>query len=337
MSALGRPIAVSMGEPAGIGCEIILKAWRARKTDSIPPFFICGDASLVSQRGDARSCLSFRTARAAILSLEQTDWQNSPLHVVNVPLAAAVETGRPNPINAPGVVGALDAAIEACLAREASALVTAPIQKATLAAAGFAYPGHTEYLAAKTGANEPMMLLVGGGLKAALVTIHVPLKDVPSLLTVDAIVRKGRILAQGLRADFGIARPRIAVAALNPHAGEAGTIGREENLIIVPAVAALAGAGIDARGPFPADTLFHKGARAKYDAVLCMYHDQALIPLKTLDFQSSVNVTLALPIVRTSPDHGTALDIAGKGCADPTSFIAALRLADEISARRETR
>ena len=236
-------------------------------------------------------------------------------------------------------MGAIDDGVRMCIEGHASALVTAPIQKSTLYDAGFQYPGHTEYLEAKFAgekvAPESLMLLVGGGLKVALVTIHVPLKDVAPLITQSAIARKGKILAKGLTQDFGIARPRIAVAALNPHGGEDGALGREEIDIIAPAVRALASKGVDARGPFPADTLFHEGARAKYDAVLCMYHDQALIPLKTLDFFGGVNVTLGLPIVRTSPDHGTALDIAGKGIANPASFIAALKLAAEIAERRE--
>jgi 4-hydroxythreonine-4-phosphate dehydrogenase len=333
-----RPIAVSLGEPAGIGPEIIIKAWERRAAERLPPFFVCGDLLLGAPTGVGFTSFTFTNSQAASRALEGRTPPDYALHVVNAPLTTAAQPGIPDPANAAGVIAALDEAIDACIAGDASALVTAPIQKSTLYAAGFSYPGHTEYLAAKfDGPPEPLMLLVGGGLKVALVTIHVPLKDVAALLTTDAIVRKGRILARGLEADFAIAQPRIAVAALNPHGGEAGALGREEIDIIAPAVERLVREGINARGPFPADTLFHEGARTNYDAVLAMYHDQALIPLKTLDFKTGVNVTLGLPIVRTSPDHGTALDIAGKGLADPSSFIAALKLAGEIAARRTAR
>jgi 4-hydroxythreonine-4-phosphate dehydrogenase len=322
-----------MGEPAGIGPEIILKAWQ-RRGEGVPPFYVFGDHRLFAELGQA--------AKVPVTLLgtgeDVTDTFLTSLPMWGINLRGQVTFGHPDVLQAPAVIHAIDAAISVCMGGDACALVTAPIQKATLTASGFKYAGHTEFIAARTAgaekAPDPLMLLVGGGLRVALVTIHVPLKDVAALITQAAIIRKGKILAHGLEADFGIARPRIAVAALNPHGGEAGTLGREEIEIISPAVRLLAQKGIDAAGPFPADTLFHEDARARYDAVLCMYHDQALIPLKTLDFKTGVNVTLGLPIVRTSPDHGTALDIAGKGVADPSSFIAALKLAAEIAARR---
>ncbi|MFZ1989167.1 MAG: 4-hydroxythreonine-4-phosphate dehydrogenase PdxA [Alphaproteobacteria bacterium] len=331
-----KPIAVSMGEPAGIGPEIILAAWRARKEQNLPPFFVCGDPIFLRH---------FAQQMAVPVLWGNSDEDAAAGFEKSLPvygghgLASDVIAGKPDTGNAHAIIGAIDDGVRCCLEGFASALVTVPIQKSTLYDAGFKYPGHTEYLEAKFAgekiAPESLMLLVGGGLKVALVTIHVPLKEVAPLITQTAIVRKGQILAKGLAQDFGIARPRIAVAALNPHGGEDGALGREEIDIIAPAVRALASKGIDARGPFPADTLFHEQARKNYDAVLCMYHDQALIPLKTLDFFGGVNVTLGLPIVRTSPDHGTALDIAGKGLANPQSFINALKLAAEIAERRE--
>jgi 4-hydroxythreonine-4-phosphate dehydrogenase len=331
-----KPIAVSMGEPAGIGPEVILKAYAAREREKLPPFFVCGDLRLFAELGKP---LGVEATLAEIADVERTFAEKLP--VDGCGLHGSVDPGHPNRDHARAVIGAIDAAVSHTMEGDASAVVTAPIQKATLTAAGFKYPGHTEYLAAITAgpeaANvpEPVMLLVGGGMRVAPLTIHVPLKAVPGLITQTEIVRKGRILADGLRKDFGILRPRIAVAALNPHAGEAGTIGDEEATIIAPAIKLLAENGIDARGPYPADTLFHEAARARYDAVLAMYHDQALIPLKTVDFTTGVNVTLGLSIVRTSPDHGTALNIAGKGVADPSSFIAALKLAAKIAERRE--
>ena len=334
-----KPIAVSMGEPAGIGPEIIVKAWLARQDEALPPFFVCGDGNALL---DAKP----RGAEFSIIALAahglnaMPDSLESALPVCEAPLAVPARAGHLDPANARAVIFALETATNACMQGHASALVTAPIQKSTLYDAGFEYPGHTEYLEARFAgaaqAPESLMLLAGGGLKVALVTIHVAIRDVAPLITQAALMKKARILHSALQKDFGIAQPRIAVAALNPHGGEDGALGREEFEVIAPAVRGLIGTGLDASGPFPADTLFHEQARSKYDAVLCMYHDQALIPLKTLDFYSGVNVTLGLPIVRTSPDHGTALDIAGKGIADARSFIAALKLASEIAQRRGT-
>jgi 4-hydroxythreonine-4-phosphate dehydrogenase len=251
-----------------------------------------------------------------------------------------VTPGQPTPAAAPQVIAWIERAVALAVAGEAAGVVTAPIAKATLYEAGFAYPGHTEFVGALTaatampGARGPVMMLTAKDLRVALVTVHVPLAQAPGLLTEAKIVAAGRVVAEALARDFGVAKPRLAVAGLNPHAGEGGAIGDEEVRIVAPAVAALREAGIDARGPLPADSLFHDAARKTYDAALCLYHDQALIPVKMLDFWGGVNLTLGLPIVRTSPDHGTAFDIAGKGVARADSLIAAIRLAAKIAERR---
>lgn len=325
-----------MGEPAGIGGEILLKAW-ARRIDTGPVFFAI-DSSARLDRIAARfgiACPVVPIADVAdagkafakglpVLELEVLE-PNGDL--------ATAELGRLDPATGPAVIAAIDRAV--ALARDGSAggLVTNPIHKANLQSAGFAYPGHTEYLGHLAGAT-PVMMLAVPGLRVIPVTIHLPLAAVAAALTTDGIVAHGRIAAAALRKDFGIANPRLAVAALNPHAGESGTMGDEEQRIIAPAVAALRADGLSVAGPAPADTLFHAAARTQFDVALCMYHDQALIPLKTIDFASGVNVTLGLPFVRTSPDHGTALDIATQGIADPTSLIAAIAMAADMSARR---
>ena len=242
--------------------------------------------------------------------------------------------GRPDPRNAPVVIAAIERAVSLALAGRAAAVVTNPISKAALYAAGFAHPGHTEFLATLTGGGQPVMMLASPDLRVVPVTVHVALRAAIAMLSAELIVRIGRSVAAALARDFGIAHSRLAVAGLNPHAGEEGALGSEDRDIIAPAIAQLAAEGIAAQGPFPPDTMFTAAARARYDAALCMYHDQALIPLKTLDMTHGVNVTLGLPIVRTSPDHGTAFDIAGKGCADPASLISALRLAAAMAARR---
>jgi len=260
--------------------------------------------------------------------------------IIDIPLAARVVSGQPSPAYASTIIRWIETGVGLALSRQVSGLVTAPISKAPLYEAGFQFPGHTEFLAELTasqayvGARGPVMMLTAGGLRVALVTIHEPLAKVPGLLTLKKVVAAGLCTAQALKRDFGIERPRLAVAGLNTHAGEGGALGREEVEIIGPAVEALRAQGVEATGPLPADTLFHAEARATYDAVLCMYHDQALIPVKMLDFWGGVNVTLGLPIVRTSPDHGTGFAIAGRGQARPDSLIAAIRLAAEIAARR---
>ncbi len=323
-----RPLALTMGDPAGIGGEITLAAWASLNAEG-PAFFAIDDPARLA-------AINPRVPLAPIASPEEAPARFAQaLPVLPLPLAAPATPGKPDPRNAPAVIAAIERAAALALAGRATALVTNPISKSVLYAAGFAHPGHTEFLAALTGGAQPVMMLAGPELRVIPVTVHVSLRAAIAMLSTELIVRIGRIAAAGLARDFGIARPRLAVAGLNPHAGEEGALGLEDREIVAPAVAALAAAGIDATGPFPPDTMFTPAARARYDAALCMYHDQALIPLKTLDMMHGVNVTLGLPIVRTSPDHGTAFDIAGSGSADPSSLIAALRLAAAMAAQRE--
>lgn len=333
-AAVPRPLALTMGEPAGIGPELALKSWRAHRQD-LPAFFILADPGHLA-------ALARRLAwPVPILTISHPDETRAVfsrgLPVLPEPLPAEVKPGTVDPRNAAAVIAAIRRAVELVRAGQASAVVTNPISKAVLYEAGFNHPGHTEYLAELAGGNPtPVMMLVGGGLRVVPITIHLALREALSALNGDLIVELGRITAQALRHDFGIGKPRLAVAGLNPHAGEAGAMGREEITMIEPAIRALRAHGIDAQGPLPPDTMFHAGARQRYDAQLCMYHDQALIPIKTIDFSGGVNVTLGLPFVRTSPDHGTALDIAGTGRADPASLIAALAMADDMARRRQT-
>lgn len=323
------PLALTLGDPAGIGPEIVQGAWRALRASGTP-FAVIGDASLLRD---------VPTARIANLS-EAGAVFPAALPVLHDPVGALVIPGRPEPSAAPAVIRWIESGAALALSGEAAAVVTAPIAKAPLYAAGFRFPGHTEFLGELTaaapypGERGPAMMLAAGDLRTVLVTIHEPLARVPALLTPEMVVRAGRIAAQALIRDFGIARPRLAIAGLNPHAGESGALGREEIEIVAPAVAALQAEGVDARGPYPADTMFPAEVRATYDAAICLYHDQALIPVKMLDFWGGVNVTLGLPIIRTSPDHGTGFDIAGQGIARPDSLIAAIRLAAEIAGRR---
>jgi 4-hydroxythreonine-4-phosphate dehydrogenase len=324
-----------MGEPAGIGAEITLKAWHARD-GGLPQFFLIDDPERL--RAIAAQ-LSLAVPIVAIDSPEEaTGAFARGLPVLALRLPKAVTPGHPAAANAPAVIESIKRAVALVMQGRAGAVVTNSIQKKTLYEAGFEHPGHTEFLAELAGGSaKPVMMLAGAGLRVVPVTIHVSLRTALDSLTTDAIVVTGRILADSLHRDLGIARPRIAVAGLNPHAGEEGTLGREDIEIVAPAVDALRKAGVDARGPLPPDTMFHDAARATYDAALCMYHDQALIPLKTLAFDSGVNVTLGLPFVRTSPDHGTALNIAGKGVANPASLIEAIRLADAMTRQRAQR
>jgi 4-hydroxythreonine-4-phosphate dehydrogenase len=323
-------LALTMGEPAGIGGEIALRAWRERAARRVPAFFLIDDPD----RLDAlASRLGWEVPIRAVEPEAAAAAFAAALPVLPLPLAHRVEPGRPDPANAPQVIEAIARGAELARAGRATALVTNPIRKETLYEAGFRHPGHTEYLAELGGAPVAMML-VAPELRVVPVTIHQSLRTAIESLTRERIVATGRIVAAALRRDFAIAAPRLAVAGLNPHAGEGGAMGREEIEIITPAIAALRALGIDSAGPFPADTMFHPAARAHYDAALCMYHDQALIPLKTIDFAGGVNVTLGLSFIRTSPDHGTALDIAGRGTADPSSLVAALKLAAEIAAAR---
>lgn len=327
------PLAVTMGEPAGVGGELLLALWARRREDDLPPLVALDDPDRLSAL--ARRLEIEAPVRVVSGPEEAVEVFPSALPVVPVPLAVPVVLGKPDPANGPAVIKAIDLAVELVLAGRAGAVVTNPIQKSSLHAAGFRHPGHTEYLAHLTGIEgEPVMMLEGGGLRVVLSTIHIAIKDVPDRLTTEAIIHVGRVAAAALKRDFGIPAPRLAVAALNPHAGEGGAMGREEIEIIVPAIERLKSEGIEAFGPSPADTLFHAKARERYDAVICQYHDQGLIPLKTLDFESGVNITLGLPIVRTSPDHGTALDLAGTGRADPSALRAAIRAAERMAARR---
>jgi 4-hydroxythreonine-4-phosphate dehydrogenase len=327
------PLALTMGEPAGIGGEIALAAWEALKNEG-PAFFAIDDPARLM---GLAAVLGRSVAVAAISAPEEAaSWFAKALPVLPLPLAVPAVAGRPDTRNAPVVISAIERAVSLALAGHAAAVVTNPISKAALYAAGFAHPGHTEFLAALTGVAQPVMMLASPDLRVVPVTVHVALRAAIAMLSAELIVRIGRIVAAALARDFGIAHPRLAVAGLNPHAGEEGALGSEDRDIIAPAIAQLAAEGIAAQGPFPPDTMFTAAARARYDAALCMYHDQALIPLKTLDMTHGVNVTLGLPIVRTSPDHGTAFDIAGKGCADPASLVSALRLAAAMATQRRT-
>ena len=329
------PLALSLGDPAGIGPEIIVKAWTELRHGG-PPFMVVGDAqSLASASAGGSSIL-----KAVLSPSEALDTFSQALPVLNLPLRGPVVAGQPSAAAAPSIIQWIETAVGLALSGAVAGVVTAPIAKAPLYEAGFKFPGHTEFLGELTaaerfeGARGPVMMLTAGGLRVVLVTVHTPLAKVSSSLSIEAIVNVGRVTADALRRDFGIARPRLAVAGLNPHAGEGGGIGREEIEIVAPAVAALQDLGIEVSGPYPSDTLFPEAMRASYDAAICLYHDQALIPVKMLDFWGGVNVTLGLPIVRTSPDHGTAFDIAGRGLARPDSLIAAIRLADQIARAR---
>lgn len=329
------PLAVTLGDPAGIGPEIVVKAWSALKASG-PAFFVVGDLDSISA--------AFPTGAAACEKISRPSEAPSRfrdrLPVIDSPSSRPVVPGEPRKELAASIVRWVETGFDLCMRGEASGLVTAPISKAPLYAAGFPFPGHTELLAdlaARSGAtvaDGPVMMLAAADLRAALVTIHTPLRNAPSEISIGGVVRTARVLNSALKSDFGIRTPRLVLAALNPHGGEGGAMGTEEVEILAPAVEALRGEGIDIRGPRPADTLFHAEARKSYDAVVCLYHDQALIPVKTLDFWGGVNVTLGLPIVRTSPDHGTGFDIAGRGVARPDSLIAALRLAAQIADRR---
>ncbi len=331
MKPAAAPLAISLGDPAGIGPEIIVKAYRALKAEG-PPFLVCGDHDVLAAQ--ARGGVQVRRISTPD---EASAVFRQALPLLDMPLRTAVVAGQPSVDHAEAVVRWIETAVALSLTDACSGVVTCPIAKATLYRAGFRFPGHTEFIAdlARDGdAPAPVMMLVSPQLKVALATIHLPLSEAPAALTQAGIFHCARVVADALKVDFGVAGARIAVAALNPHAGEDGTLGREELEIISPAVERLKGEGCDVTGPLSADTLFHEEARALYDAVVCMYHDQALIPLKTLDFWNGVNVTLGLPLVRTSPDHGTGFDLAGRGLARPDSLIAAIRMAAEIATRR---
>lgn len=326
------PLALSLGEPAGIGPEICFKAWRSLRAQA-SPFFVIGDARVV---GSAPGAEIGQVSEIGSPE-EARDVFPDALPVLHRPCIRTPEPGRPDPANAAAVVDWIREAAHLALSGRASAVVTSPIAKAPLYAAGFKFPGHTEFLAHvcdPAGGLEPVMMLCAGDLRVTLATIHLPLRRAPDVLTIEGVARVAEATVRALRADFGIPGPRIAVAALNPHAGEDGALGDEEIRIIGPAAQRLRAQGVACEGPLPSDSLFHPDARKRYDAVVCMYHDQALIPVKMLDFWGGVNMTLNLPIVRTSPDHGTGFDIAGRGIARADSLLAAIRLAAEVAERR---
>lgn len=329
-----RPLALSMGEPAGVGPEIIAAAWR--KLSSEPQaFVVIGDARLMAAQGVP--------VAEVIGPSDAAEAFSRSVPVLHRPLPVEAVAGRPDPRNAASVADWIEEGVGLALSGEVGGLVTAPIAKAPLYAAGFRFPGHTEFIAELTAdapfadTRGPVMMLTAKDLRACLVTIHVALDQVPQLLTHDRVCRTARVVHETLRRDFGIPRPRLALAALNPHAGEGGALGLQEIEVLRPAAEALRREGVAITDPLPADTLFHDEARLTYDAAVCLYHDQALIPVKTLDFWGGVNATLGLPIVRTSPDHGTGFDIAGQGVARPDSLIAAIRLASEMAAARGAR
>jgi 4-hydroxythreonine-4-phosphate dehydrogenase len=331
---MSKPLAISMGEPAGVGPDLILQLFASRQAFDLPAFCVFGHAEFLRARatrlGLSIDIVECSPADAAVVF-------SNALPVVPVDGLVPDRPGEISPVSAPVVLGAIRAAVEATLTGACRGLVTAPIHKAALYLAGFRHPGHTEFLAelcALGGTPKlPVMMLAHGGLRAVPVTIHVPIKDVPSLLSRELIVDTVRVVAHDLSSRFGIANPQIAVTGLNPHAGEGGAIGREDLEIVGPAVAQLQFEGIGVEGPLPADTLFYPTHWARYDAVVAMYHDQALIPIKTVAFEDAVNITLGLPIVRTSPDHGTAFDLAGTGRASPRSFRAAIEMAHAMTSQ----
>ena len=332
-----RPLALTLGEPAGIGPELTLALWRRRAELDLPAFYVIGDRDFLARRA---ALIGMPVPIAAVEPHDAAAAFASALPVVESGVAATASPGQPDATSAPAALAAIQLSVRHVLAGKASAIVTNPVAKNVLYRSGFSEPGHTEYLARlateATGTPvRPVMMLWSPELAVVPVTIHLPLAQVTGALDADLIVETGRITARDLAGRFRIADPRLAIAGLNPHAGEDGAMGAEDIDIVGPAVQRLKALGIAARGPLPADTMFHPAARATYDVALCMYHDQALIPIKTLAFDHAVNVTLGLPFVRTSPDHGTAFDIAGTGRADPSSLIAAIRLAARLTAREE--
>ena len=327
------PLALTSGDPSGIGLEIALKAWLMRKSSNLSPFFIIGDADILRKRAKLLG-LNVKVSVANIENLTQFFDDSLPvLPLINGQIDAV---GIPLKENAAGIIEAIERGVDLVFAKKARAVVTCPIAKKNLYEAGFKFPGHTEFLAALSEQHiakpvKPVMMLAGPHLKTVPITVHIALNKVPTELTQELIMEIATICQHDLVHKFGIERPRIAVAGLNPHAGESGSMGTEDRDIILPAIKALQVQGFDISGPYPSDTMFHARARQQYDVALCMYHDQALIPVKTIGFDETVNVTLGLPFVRTSPDHGTAFDIASKGIALPNSLIAAIKMADQLS------
>lgn len=324
------PLAVSLGDPSGIGPNIILNAWSQKQKLSLPDFFVVGDIACLERRAALLKLdCDFKT-----YALGDTISQNLPVLDIGLPVLA--DPGSPSVEDAQATITAIDKSVELVITKQASGMVTCPINKDILYQAGFEHPGHTEYLAylAKQHTRQdtiPVMMIAGPKLRTIPVTIHIALSEVPASLTTELIVKTSRIAAHDLIQKFGIKNPRLAVSGLNPHSGENGNMGHEDMSIIKPAIEQLVKEGINAWGPLPADTMFHPAARTAYDVAICMYHDQALIPAKTLGFDDGVNVTLGLPFIRTSPDHGTAYDIAHTQKANPSSFIAALKMAHEMA------
>lgn len=333
MGPANTPLALTLGDPAGIGPDVTLLAYTARSQATIPPFVLLGDETVLAQRADLLGLsVPIATVSSPKDALAVFD---DALPILPVEVEGTIVAGQPSIAGTDAVKRSIETAVSLVQRGEAGAVVTNPVSKAHLYEAGFPFPGHTEYLAALAGKDGaplmPVMILIAGPFKVVPTTIHIPLKDVPQTLTQDLLRETIRITDRDLRRFFGYESPRLAVSGLNPHAGEGGSLGREEVEIIAPVIAAQQAQGLDISGPYPADTLFHTAAREGYDAAVCMYHDQALVPFKTLAFDEGVNVTLGLPFVRTSPDHGTAFDIAGTGTANPRSLIEALHLAAEMS------
>ncbi|GHC68780.1 4-hydroxythreonine-4-phosphate dehydrogenase PdxA [Limoniibacter endophyticus] len=333
-----QPLALSGGDPSGIGPEIAARAWLARHQSDLPGFVLLSDPDFLRSRFAKLSLdVSLHVCRHPSEALSAF---NGALPVLPLENKLVDEPGVPSGANAAGTIEAIDRAVTLTCTGQTSAVVTCPIAKKPLYDAGFRFPGHTEYLAHLASGNGeaplPVMMLAGPQLRTVPVTIHIALSAVPAALNGPLILQTAHIVAHDLKGRFGLASPRLAVAGLNPHAGEQGSMGREDIEIIAPVIAQLKAEGIDAFGPLPADTMFHASARKRYDVALCMYHDQALIPAKTLGFDDCVNVTLGLPFIRTSPDHGTAFDIAAKGIARPDSLIAALKMADEMARNSKT-
>jgi 4-hydroxythreonine-4-phosphate dehydrogenase len=336
---MAKPLALTSGEPAGIGPDITLMAWLRRDELKLPGFYWLGDAAFLDRRARA---MGLRVPLAEVSPDQANDVFATALPVVSTGQTATAAPGHPDDSSAGAALASIRQAVADVMAGRAGAIVTNPIAKNVLYCAGFRHPGHTEYLAelaAMPGqaAPQPVMLLWSDALAVVPATIHVSLREALAQLSVDLIVTTSRIVVAGLKSHFGIARPRLAVLGLNPHAGEDGSLGSDEQTIVAPAVDILRKEGFEIRGPLPADTMFHEAARRTYDCAICMYHDQALIPVKTLAFEDAVNVTLGLPFIRTSPDHGTAFDIAGTGKAKPSSLIAALRLAARMGDAKPVR
>ena len=327
-----RPLALTLGEPAGVGPDITLLAWSRRDELKLPPFYLLGDGAFLEQRANA---LGLEVRLAEVSPEDAIPAFATALPVVATGKPATAKPGQPDASSADAALASIRRAVADVQSGQASAVVTNPIAKSVLYQAGFRHPGHTEFLAELAATNgkvpQPVMMLWSPLLAVVPVTIHLSLREAINQLTTELIVDTTRIVAAGLNKSFGLARPRLALSGLNPHAGENGSLGTEDKTIVAPAIDILRAEGLDVRGPLPADTMFHEAARKNYDCAICMYHDQALIPIKTLAFDDGVNVTLGLPFVRTSPDHGTAFDIAGTGRANPSSLIAALRLAARMS------